>query len=173
MTPLTKQVARLIRFYADMRKSLNPLKELPTHKLWLSHRDDDIEDFSDFINRFPYKSDPLGGLIDYTAPPDAFYDSGRKVARDCDEFARQWAYWGLWNGFDVSEVIVTDMSAPMLKSHVVTVLKYENVYRMCNYSPCDLMPTFKKAVGQIKGWKDDYYDPVYVIADSWEASSFL
>ena len=123
----------LLKTYAGIRNRSNPIV-LPKSPEWDKWRRFSMEDFSRMINRFPYKSDPLGGLSDYTGSFEHFIDPTIRYGRDCDDFARMWTLWGIYNGYTAIEVIVT--SKRFFKdAHYVTLLFDGVQYTLCNYRP--------------------------------------
>lgn len=96
-----------------------------------------MKEFSDEINRMPYKADPLGGLIDNVADPETFFDD-KDSGRDCDDWARQWSIWGVNNGYKAYEYVVWNPSSLMKAfntMHVITILKKEDECYLMNYTP--------------------------------------
>lgn len=92
-----------------------------------------MEDFSKRIDSFPYKSDLAGGLIDYVARPDEFFDETRTYGRDCDDWARIWSIWGSLHGYKATEWIICDPRKMFSTMHVFTTLEKEGKYYLANY----------------------------------------
>lgn len=90
-------------------------------------------EFSRKINEMEYKSDPLGGAVDYVADPDKFFDSERESGRDCDDWARQWSIWGYHNDYVAEEYIVYNPKRLFKTLHVVTLLWKDGDCFLANY----------------------------------------
>jgi len=168
-------VKKLLKSYATLRREANPL-ELPTHNQWLTVKYYTVEQFSEWINTFGYKADPLGGLIDYTAHPDKFFDRTRKQGRDCDDFARMWSLWGIYNGYTAIEYIVMNPNSPFKTAHVVTILKWVDItvditfvpnYIMCNYEASKPYMSRKKALNSLKAYVSYVDGLVWVKSDKF------
>lgn len=127
-------IRTLVKIYATIRGWLNPVR-FPEEEnpVWKKVRELSMSDFSKWVNSFEYKSDPLMGLLDHTQTFEHFADPDSKDSRDCDDFARMWFLWGVYNGYYATEYIVGDDSIPP-KFHVVTVLQqYSGLYTLCDY----------------------------------------
>ena len=95
--------------------------------------DCDMQTFKKKIMEFPYKSDPLGGFIDYVAEPDDFWKKDRTYGRDCDDWARMWSIWGVYHGFIATEWIVCNPKKLFKTMHVITVLEKNGEWYLMNY----------------------------------------
>ena len=133
---MNKRVVKaLMKGYLTLRKLWDPLKEP------LKVRDEydrTSHEFQERINSFEYKADPLQGLFDHTADPNKFFDDTRESGRDCDDFQRQWSWWGIYNGYESTEYVICDPTS--LKTafgtmHVIGVLKSKKTgkYFLTNY----------------------------------------
>lgn len=116
-------------------------------------------DFQKRILSFEYKADPLGGLFDHTADPNLFFDNTKESGRDCDDFQRQWSWWGIYNGYEPTEYVICDPST--LKStfstmHVIGVLKDKesNKYFLTNYRMYGPFGSEDEALDYMKNFKD-------------------
>ena len=109
-------------------------------------------EFSNIINLLEYKADPLGGLIDYVADPDKFFDSERKFGRDCDDWARQWSIWGYHNGYIAEEYIVYNPKHPFKTMHVVTLLWKDGNCQLANYRLYGPFKTSEEALNYLKNF---------------------
>lgn len=154
----------LLNLYAKLRAKLNPVR-MPVSVEWGTYKKMTMLGFSEKINSFPYKSDPLGGLFDYTATFEHFIDPNVKEGRDCDDFARMWVLWGKANGYQSTEVIVTTKKHFFKDSHVVTILYKGGKYTLCNYRPYPETVSFAEALDRIKSWGTSYVDGyIYAIS---------
>jgi len=116
-------VKALMKGYLTLRKLWDPKKKP------LKVREEynlSAEKFQDKINSFEYKADPLGGLFDHTADPNKFFDNTKESGRDCDDFQRQWSWWGVYNGYESYEHVICDPSSiktAFSTMHVIGTLK--------------------------------------------------
>lgn len=92
-----------------------------------------MRDFSERINSFPYKSDPIGGLIDYIDHPDNFFKEDKTEGRDCDDWARMWSIWGALNGYKAQEWVVCNPKKMFSTMHAITTLEKDGSYYLMNY----------------------------------------
>lgn len=154
----------LLKLYAKIRAKLNPVR-IPVSAEWSTYKKMTMLGFSEKINSFPYKSDPLGGLFDYTATFEHFIDPNVKEGRDCDDFARMWTMWGICNGYRATEVIVTSKKHFFKDSHVVTVLCKNGKYILCNYKVYASRNSLEEALDYLKSWGTSYVDGyIYAIS---------
>jgi hypothetical protein len=137
--------------YVKNRNALNPFKDSTIDK-WRIAYALSMQEFSALLNLVVYKKDPLFGLIDYTSNMDKFFDN-KRFARDCDEYARAWVLWGVHNGFNAQEMVVTTMTSVFSDAHVVTILNTDNNYYLCNYTPFGPFQTFDDALNDLKRWE--------------------
>lgn len=138
----------LVKFYAFLTRKLREVKisESEIYKL-------PADEFSKKINEMEYKADPIGGLIDYVADPDLFFDSKRKFGRDCDDWARQWSIWGYHNGYVAEEYFVYNPKRLFRTAHVVTLLwKNGNCY-LGNYYLFGPFYSDEEALRYLKNYK--------------------
>lgn len=115
------------------------------------------DNFEKEINKFEYKADPIGGLIDYVDTPDHFFNPEKKSGRDCDDWARMWSLWGTYHGYQAREFVVCDPSSikrAFNTMHVITVLKSlkYNKYFLCNYQMYGPFSTEEMALDYLKNW---------------------
>jgi hypothetical protein len=78
-------------------------------------------DFRNKIMSFPYKWDPLGGLVDFTfLHPKYFFWKDLPYGRDCDDFAYMWYLYHILNGRKAWIYIVTP-DLDIKKAHAICV----------------------------------------------------
>ncbi len=125
----------LVMVYSIIRAKLNPIR-FPdkNHPVWKEVLGYDMNQFSEWVNSFSYKSDLLFGLIDRTPSFEEFIDPDLKHSRDCDAFARMWLIWGMMKGYSAYEYIVGNNGIPM-RAHMITILKKDDKYWLCDYKP--------------------------------------
>lgn len=139
---------KLVKFYAWLIRILRKVEISDSEVYKLS-----AEDFSNKINEMDYKADPLGGLIDYVADPDLFFDKNRKSGRDCDDWARQWSIWGYHNGYVAEEYIVYDPRHPFKTMHVITLLWKDGNCYLANYYLFGPFDSMEKTLDYLKNYK--------------------
>lgn len=143
---------RLLRMYAWVHGRIFRAR-VPKSKEWDSYRTLSMDAFDFKLNTFPYKSDPLHGLVDYTASFSHFVKGSVLHGRDCDDFARMWTLWGISNGFTAVEVLVSTSSHLFSNAHAVTLLDDGkcNVW-LCNYHKSGTFGSRDGALDAIKSW---------------------
>ena len=154
---------KLLYTYSQIRKKLNPL-HLPTNADL--YKNVHMWDFDNWVNSFDHKSDPLQGLIDYTADPDKFNEEVY-YGRDCDDFARQWSLWALYNKYDAVECIVLNPTNPFHTAHIITIVKTQDSYWLMNYHPYGRFKTFEESIHKMKDFESYKDDMIYVISDQF------
>ena len=155
----------LLNLYAKLRVKLNPIRLEKDNPEWDKYMSSSISEFSSKINKFPYKSDKLGGLIDRTESFSHFIDPNVKSDRDCDDFARMWTMWGICNGYRATEVIVTSKKHFFKDSHVVTILYKNGRHILCNYKVYASKNSLVEALDYLKSWGTSYVDGyIYAIS---------
>jgi hypothetical protein len=137
--------------YVENRNVHNPFINTKNDE-WLPRYRLSMQEFSTLLNLVIYKKDPLFGLIDYTSNMDKFFDN-KKFGRDCDEYARAWMLWGVHNGFNAQEMVVTTIDSAFSDAHVVTILNKDNNYYLCNYTTSGPFQTFDDALNDLKRWE--------------------
>jgi hypothetical protein len=137
--------------YVKMRNELNPYKETISQK-WNEVCALSMQEFSTLLKTIPYKSDALFGVLDSTGNMDAFIEQNT-IGDDCDGFARAWLHWGVHNGFNGHEMVVTTIEHPFLDAHVVTILNKGNNYYLCNYEAFGPFTSFDNALNDLKRWE--------------------
>ena len=140
-----KMVKILVKFYAWLCRKFRKVK-ISDNKVY----DLPANEFSNIINLLEYKSDPLGGFIDYVADPDKFFDSKRKFGRDCDDWARQWSIWGYHNGYIAEEYFVYNPCRLFSSAHVVTLLWKNGECYLGNYRLTGPFKTMEEAFDSLK-----------------------
>lgn len=149
----------LVGFYAWLTRTFRKVKisNAEVYKL-------PADEFSRKVNEMPYKADPLGGLIDYVADPDEFFDIEREFGRDCDDWARQWSIWGYHNGYVTEEYFVYNPKKLFRTAHVVTLLWKDGECYLANYRLYGPFKTSEEALGFLKRY-EDYKDGLdYVLS---------
>lgn len=149
----------LVKFYAWLTRIFRKIKisNAEVYKL-------PADEFSRKVNEMPYKADPLGGLIDYVADPDVFFDAERKFGRDCDDWARQWSIWGYHNGCVAEEYFVYNPKRLFKTAHVVTLLWKDGECYLANYRLYGPFKTSEEALEFLKRY-DSYKDGLdYVLS---------
>ena len=159
-----KIIKLLMKVYLSLRKLWDPLKR-PSKVLDEYKRD--MLDFSKRINSFEYKYDPLKGLIDHTADPNLFFDDTRESGRDCDDFQRQWSWWGVYNGYKAYEYVIcepTTIKNAFSTMHVIgTLYKEDNKkWFLTNYRSYGPFVTEEEALNYMTVFKDYTEDCVIV-----------
>ena len=139
---------KLVKFYAFLTRKLRKFKNSDNEVYKLS-----AEEFSKKLNEMDYKADPLGGLIDYVADPDKFFDPKRKFGRDCDDWARQWTIWGLHHDYIAEEYIVYNPKHPFKTMHVVTLLWKDAGCYLANYYLYGPFQSNEDALDYLKNYK--------------------
>lgn len=161
-------VYNILRIVARIRGLLFPLQHAKS-ATWNSNKDSNMHSFSNFINSFPYKSDPLGGLLDYTDTPDSFYVKEKQSGRDCDDYAYQWAMWGKHNGYSYRVMLVTvdtNVIHMFTKAHFITILEKNSKWWLMNYEPYGAFNTFEDALAYM--YRFDTYKDGFMCATSLE-----
>jgi len=144
-------VKDIFEAYVKNRNALNPFRDSKTDE-WQTAYVISMSEFSNLLKTVPYKSDPLFGIIDYTGNMDIFFEP-RTIGRDCDAFARAWVLWGVHNGYNAYEMIVTTTVHPFVDAHVVTILSKDNNFYLCNYEAFGPFTSFDNALNDLKRWE--------------------
>jgi len=108
--------------------------------------------------------------LDNTANIDTFFKE-KDYGRDCDDYARAWLTWGVANGFDCQEVIVTTKKHLAESAHVICILSKENKYWLCNYEYYGSFDTFDDALDYMKqfpSYKDGFIYSMGIKEDKHE-----
>lgn len=126
-------------------------------------------EFNKLINQFPYKADPLNGLLDYVDTPDNFFNPDKKEGRDCDDFQRMWSLWGTYNGYQSKEFVICDptsIKSAFSTMHVIGILKDLNKQRyfLTNYQFYGPFNTEEEALGYMKNWASYQKDSLIVFS---------
>lgn len=130
--------------YIKLRNELNPFQK-PNFTIWDKYINMDMATFSETINKLPYRWDRLHGLVDKTDDIDTFFDK-KEHNRDCDDFARAWQTWGVYNDFHTQEIIVTTKEHIATKAHVIAIIDKEDKFYLCNYKVYGAFKSFDKAL---------------------------
>lgn len=132
--------------YWIIRKTIHS-DELPD--VWGSIKDFSMDAFSDFINNFPYKADPLGGFIDYTIQEPDYFFLDLKFGRDCSDFASMWFWWAKERKYPVWKILLYDKGR--LKSgHATCVFLKDGKYYLADYSIRGKYDTLEEAMEQFR-----------------------
>lgn len=161
----TKTTKNLISLYLRIARYFGRRLRLP--KASRKYFDLSMKDFSDLINKFEYRKDPLNGAIDYISHPDKFFYENKKVGRDCDDWGRLWALWGLYNGYRAFEYVVCDPSTvkqTFATLHCVTLLQKDNKYYLMNYTPYGPFSSEERALEILK-YSRSYSNNILVVLD--------
>lgn len=121
-----------------------------------------MDDFSKRINEFPYKSDPLGGLIDYVDHPDNFFDKDKTEGRDCDDWARMWSIWGALHEYKAIEWIVCNPNRMFKTMHVITTLEDGRKCYLMNFRPYGPYLTVDEALDKMRSF-ESYKEDIIIV----------
>lgn len=132
MIKLIMKIYALVRTFWDKPRPVTDATLENTFKI------NNMYEFSKIINNYPYVFDGIRGLIDKTESAEHFFDKDIKYGRDCDDWARMWSYWGIYNGYKPTEYIVLNPKHPFSTAHVITALEKDGEFVLCNYSPIKL-----------------------------------
>ena len=94
-------------------------------------------------------------VYDITVPGSAFLVDNYLV-HNCDSFARIWAIWAIYHGYEYQEVIVTTKQRIIRDSHVVTAIHINNYWYLCDYTPYGLYSTKDEAIKDIVNHWEKY-----------------
>lgn len=152
-----------MKAYLNLRKIWDPLRK--PNKVMKEYECSSSR-FQDRINSFEYKADPLSGLFDHTADPNKFFDNTRESGRDCDDFQRQWSWWGVYNGYESTEYIICDpttLKSAFSTMHVIGVLRNKETGRffLTNYNMYGPFEDEEKALDYMR------YFPSYMKDKLW------
>lgn len=159
----------IMKIYAGIRRSKNPLV-LPVADSWYTdYSKFTMAKFSKFLNSFKYKADKIGGLIDRNETFEHFIDDTVTSDRDCDDWARMWSLWGIYNGYRAHEFILLNKRHPFKTAHVITVLEKNGKFYLCNYRNYPVTYSLEEAVNIMKEIDLDYSkNMLYVENDTFE-----
>lgn len=161
-------VKLIMKIYAWIRRKLNPLV-LPKAECWFTtYSKMKIQQYSAFVNSFEYKSDKLGGLLDKTETFEHFIDKTVETDRDCDDWARMWSFWGIYNGFIAHEFILLNPKHPFKTAHVVTVLEKNDKFTLCNYKYYKAVGSLEEALDLMRSSPSYVDSMLYVVNDEFE-----
>ena len=121
-----------------------------------------MDSFSNRINEFPYKSDPLGGLIDYVDHPDNFFKEDKTEGRDCDDWARMWSLWGALHDYKATEWIVCNPKRMFKTMHVITILEESRKFYLMNFRPYGPYSTEEEALDRMR-YFDSYKEDIIIV----------
>lgn len=94
-----------------------------------------MDDFSNRINKLPYKYNPFWGfeIINDTISPEDFFNENIEDGRDCDDLARIWSIWGIIHGFKVMKWVVYDIKNFFKSVYIFTILNKDNRYYLMDF----------------------------------------
>jgi hypothetical protein len=138
----------MFKQYINIRNKLNPFQE-PNLDIWQPYINLSMSEFDTTINNLPYRWDRLHGLLDKTGNIDTFFDP-KEYGRDCDDFARAWLTWAVFNNFYSREIIVTTKAHLFTKAHVITIINRGSKFYLCNYKHYGPFTSFDKALGYME-----------------------
>lgn len=91
------------------------------------------QNFRNKIMSFPYKADPLKGLIDFTFKDARFFFwRDLPLGRDCDDFASMWNLYHKANGRK-SSIYIVFPDLKVQQSHAVCIVEGDEEYTMYDY----------------------------------------
>ena len=152
-----------MKVYAYFRRMRNPLI-LPIVDSWYTtYSKLTMAKFSKFVNSYNYKSDKCGGLIDRNETFEHFIDESANSDRDCDDWARMWSLWGIFNGYTAHEFIILNRWRPFKTAHVITVLEKKGKFYLCNYRHHPAESSLKDAIDIMKDIDLDYSKSMVVV----------
>lgn len=182
MKPSKKLVNFIASIYLSIRKAFSSrflyevfAEKYESNGIWERVREYTIKDFSDYINTYPYKSDPKRGAIDFSHPedkPDYFF-ADLSAGRDCDNWSRIWLCYLKYHSSDwenVKEIVVLDTSTfknCFMTSHFITVArnKFNGKWYCFNYEYSGRkFDTMEEAILDVCRWKTYTEENLY-----WEA----
>ena len=161
-----KTTKSLLGFYGFFRRIFNPFK-FPTTELWKSKVNLPLGAFVNEVMKMAYKPDKLDGLLDWNDSLDTFWDEKKEHGRDCDDFSAAYIWWGINNGYDVTEyVVVSNESKNLFKaisktSHYVCVLHKDDDYILMNYYSYGLFKSEKEAIEYMSKFSTYKHNLVY------------
>lgn len=116
---------------------------------WDTIKNHDMKEFSLFINMYPFKRDPLWGLLDYTIQEPDFFFLGLKHSRDCDDFAQMWYWWAKENGYSAWLVMMYD-KWKLNSGHMTCIIYKEGQYHLADFHIKGKYSSFEEAMEQFK-----------------------
>lgn len=109
----------------------------------------DIEKFAEVISKFQYKSDPMGGILDYTQYNlDVFFNT-EEHSSDCDDFAWLYFQWAKRHNHKAWYVAINN-GLSLKRGHFVTVIKIAESYFLCNYSIAGKYKNLEESIKQFE-----------------------
>ncbi|MBD3216562.1 MAG: hypothetical protein GF311_28365 [Candidatus Lokiarchaeota archaeon] len=89
-----------------------------------------IQNYSNFLKSFKYKSDPIFGLIDFSPRKLTDIFRPKKTGNDCDDRSWYWFEWAKVNCDEVYEVIYT--SWKIWNSHAICIFRIKNQWHIAS-----------------------------------------
>lgn len=139
---------------------------------WDKVKDKNIEEFSEIINSYPYRSDPFSGKFDFSIQEPDFFFLKKDSARDCDDFARIWYFYAKhnsnkWYGF---EIWVYEKGNKVPTSHMTAVLQNVETgkFHLADYR---FDPTPHDSIQEALGKIPEYYS--YKVPGNLEHAVYL
>jgi len=137
--------------------------KIPEDKLpqkWNEIKNLSMDKFSKVLNRYEYKSDPFGGIIDYSPRNPNYFFIEKSGGRDCDDWARMWFWWCIENGkTPVYEVAICE-SKNILAAHMVCIFEEQGEFFLLDYKPVGKFKTIEECA---KHNNVGIKDPIVVI----------
>jgi hypothetical protein len=125
-----------------MKKTV--FKDINSDDRWGTIKSYSANDFSRVLAEYDYRSDPVGGLFDFSPRDKNYFFHDKEIARDCDDWSRMWYWWGIENNYEevyeislvkTNPAIEFDGLKPRLRAHMVTVMKVDDKYQLFDYRP--------------------------------------
>jgi len=109
-----------------------------------------MEEFSALLDKYPYRSDYLFGLVDFTIEePELFFTQNRSYNRDCDDFAQMWLLWARENGLEAWKVYIAD-GLSIKSAHAFTIILKNDRFYLCNLSLHGHYSSIEEAVSRFE-----------------------
>lgn len=122
----------------------------PLENIWDGVKNLSMQDFSAYINKYPYKADPLWGLPDYTIQePNYFFRDDLRFGRDCSDFAQMWYWWAKENGYWAWKVLLYD-GWNLKSGHATCVIFIDGKYYLADYWIRGEYDTLNQAIEQFR-----------------------
>lgn len=121
-------------------------------------------DFCKQLNSMEYRYDKLHGLLDNVADPDTFFDE-KDSDRDCDDWARLWSWWLVYNGYETTEYCVTNptnLITTFTTMHAITIGHKDNEWWLMNYYYYGPFKSEEEALNYMKNF-NSYKDSILIV----------
>ena len=111
-------------------------------------------DYEALLNKFPYKHDFW--FADFSPEEPDFFFLPRKHNRDCDDWARMWAWWAVDKGYKTWVVMIWDVKGFFpTKGHKFCVYQKDGLYVLADYFIRDRQMLFRNLLEHYK--TDDHW----------------